>query len=185
MNDTQNRLSPTTIGLHWLIAILIIGMLALGLYLDDLPKGSQKESLVQIHKAIGFIVLIFAAVRFVRRIMIGFPPHVFDAAYKSYEIAMARVVHWLLLLGSVIMPISGMVTSLVGGHDIDVFGLFTIPGLAEKHESFAEAAFIVHAVTAKILMAAIVLHIAGAFKHYLLDKDHTLQRIFARVGPST
>jgi len=180
MSDTEYRLDKITITTHWIIAVAIIGMLVFGLYLENLPRSPGKGSLIQIHKAIGVIVLLVASFRFARRIVIGFPPHVFGANYKMYDIIISKATYWVLLIGMIAMPISGMVMSLAGGHDINVFGIVTIPGFEVENESLAAFARNVHAIGSKILIAAIILHLAGAFKHHLIDKDNALRRMLGK-----
>ncbi len=45
MNTAATRYTKTAIVLHWLIAIVIIGMFALGWFMSELPKDAPKEGL--------------------------------------------------------------------------------------------------------------------------------------------
>lgn len=48
--STPSALSKPTIAFHWIVAIAIIGMLAFGLYLEDLPRSPEKGELMGLHK---------------------------------------------------------------------------------------------------------------------------------------
>lgn len=178
--DSYDKFTGLTIGLHWIIAAAVIGMLAFGLYLEDLPRGPEKSALIGIHKSIGLTILVLAAVRLGWRLINGIPQPV--GRYSSIERRLAKAVHWLLLLGTLLMPISGILMSLSGGYGLAVFGLEIVPVWRgtpgfEANEALGEIADVVHAVGGKVLIAAIVLHFAGALKHHLIDKDATLRRM--------
>ena len=75
------------------------------------------------------------------------------------------------------MPISGLMMSIGGGHSIGVFGLDIFTSSGEKIEFLSQAGHIGHGLGAKVLMFFILLHIAGAIKHQLIDKDGTISRM--------
>ncbi len=160
---------------HWIIALAVIGMLAFGTYLADfVPRGPEKGALINIHKAIGVLVLVFGLWRVGWRLAQGFPEPAGPA--PNWQHLIAKLTHWMLILGIIVMPVSGMMMSLFGGHDISVFGLFVIPG-QEENRALSSAAGGIHAIFSKVLIAFIVLHILGALKHHLIDKDATLVRM--------
>lgn len=64
MNDTREKLSPLSVTLHWVIGLVMIGMVFFGLWLADLPRGyPNKGELTDLHRSIGLIVLVLAAWR--------------------------------------------------------------------------------------------------------------------------
>jgi cytochrome b561 len=74
VKDQSNtaKLSGMTIGLHWLLAIAMIGMLAFGC-LEDMPKGEAKSALIWWHKGLGVAIRAFALWRLGWRLIEGFP----------------------------------------------------------------------------------------------------------------
>ncbi|MEH6650872.1 MAG: cytochrome b/b6 domain-containing protein [Motiliproteus sp.] len=66
--DTRSKLSHPTVFLHWLIAFAMIGSLAFGLYLEELPRSPDKGALIGIHKSVGVLILLFAAYRVLHRL---------------------------------------------------------------------------------------------------------------------
>lgn len=185
MWDTREKLSAKSVGLHWLIAAGMIGMTVFGLILEDMPRSDGKSALIQIHKSIGVIVLVFAVWRIVWRARQGMPDHV--GIYTALEQKLARLTHAFLLAATVLLPLSGILLSVGSARPIGIFGIPFVPQLlAEKNELLAKAGHASHAVLGKLLIVAVMLHLAGALKHHLVDRDGTLRRMLgARVTPSS
>ncbi len=177
MTDQKDRLSIQTIGLHWLLALAMIGMLAFGLILEDMPKGDTKTALMWWHKGLGVAILVLAVWRLGWRMNQGFPAALSHA--PAWQETAATLAHWFLLLGTLFMPISGMLMSLSHNRSIDVLGLFTIPALGEI-EALHDVSEAVHGLGGKLLIAAIILHVVGAIKHEAIDKDGTMARMAGR-----
>ena len=178
--DTANRLDHITILLHWLIAITIIGLIALGLYMTHFELYDYYD----MHKSIGIILSGIILVRVVWRIKQGWP--VPASNNGKNELFLAKITHWLLITSSVLMPITGMISSGATGHG---FGIFRLAMLKENIDPFnpektiplsqfwGEVGEIAHEYMGYILILAIVIHIAGALNHHLIYKDSTLLRM--------
>lgn len=185
MVDSRERLSGVTITLHWLIALAMIAMVVFGLILEDMPRSDGKSALIQIHKSIGVIVLVFAVARLFWRAKQGMPAHV--GIYSSIEQKLAKITHATLLASTLLLPLSGILLSVGSARPINIFGIPFVPQLlAEKNELLAQIGHAGHSILGKLLIAAVVLHIAGAAKHHLVDRDGTLRRMLgARVTPGS
>ena len=194
----QTNTQYTTVAklLHWLIAIAIFGMFALGWYMSELPKEEPKQMAFDLfdwgivtwqvaeeisvrtfyfnlHKSLG--VTIFALILF--RIFWRFthkPPAILNT-YKAWERKLANGAHHLLYLLMVALPVSGIIMAVASKYGIKWFGLEFIGGLDNKplREAFKE----VHEIVGVIMLLVIILHIAGALKHKFIDKDNTLNRM--------
>ncbi|MCB1521439.1 MAG: cytochrome b [Hyphomicrobiaceae bacterium] len=183
MNDRNASLGATTISLHWVLAVAMIGMLAFGLILEDMARGETKSWLIWWHKSLGVAILVLAIGRLIWRLGEGMPRPL--SAMPAWQARVAKATHVVLLLGTLAMPISGMMMTFGSGRAIDVFGLFTV-GPFGKMELIDEIGEIVHGLGGKLLIAAIVLHILGALKHQFIDRDGTLARMAGRrVAPAT
>ena len=194
----QSTTQYTTVAklLHWLIAIAIFGMFALGWYMSELPKEAPKQMAFDLfdwgivtwqvaeeisvrtfyfnlHKSLG--VTIFALILF--RMFWRFthkPPAILNT-YKAWERKLANGAHHLLYLLMVALPLSGIVMAVASKYGIKWFGLEFIGGLDNKplREAFKE----VHEIVGVVMLLVIILHIAGALKHKFIDKDDTLNRM--------
>ncbi len=180
MKDIQQRLSQTTILLHWLVGVGIIALMGVGLFMAK----NDVYHLYPVHKSIGAILFIFILWRIIWRIINGFPQHV--GQYSTIERVLSKVVHWVLLVGSLIYPVSGMMMSVMGGYGAAIFGLQLVaPNIVNGepsplNETLAGIGAGVHELITPIMIAAILLHIIGAYKHHLVDKDATLRRILGK-----
>jgi cytochrome b561 len=189
MLDTREKLSPVSVGLHWLIGLTMIGMVFFGMYAADLPTPDAASKVVKgnyigLHKSIGVLVLLFAAWRLTRRVRQGLPENV--GVYKTWEQHLAKATHYFLLFATLALPLSGILYSIASARPIDVFGVPFIPKLlAEKNAGLATTLHGVHEIMGWLLLGAVALHIAGALKHHIVDKDGTLRRMLgARVEPT-
>ena len=178
--DSKFQFSKITVSLHWIVAILMIALLAVGIYMTE----NHDYSLYTLHKSFGVVVLVFAFARAVWRVKNGWPVPAGD--YKAWEHMLAGVIHWVLILGTLILPVSGIIMSSMGGHNVPFFGFDLIPAnhdpvnpqdVLPRNEGLSEAAGEVHEIVGYLLIAAIILHVAGALKHHIIDKDGTLQRM--------
>ncbi len=177
-----SRLSRTTIALHWLTALAILGMLGLGLYSSQLPRGPEKFEMIQIHKSCGMIVFFILVARLSWRLKEGWPHPV--ASQSIWEARLARAVQWFFLLAPFVMVASGIAKSITYARPIDVFGMPFIPQfLEEKNEALNEALGWVHVTFAILISMAIVLHTARALHHHFVKRDPTLIRMLGRPIP--
>lgn len=179
--DTKETLSLTTRLLHWLVAITIVTLICVGYYMAEFDVGW----LYPIHKAFGVLALLIILPRIIWRLKNGWPIPVRD--YPAWEDKLARLSHWILIVGSIIMPLSGFIFSGASGHGVSVFGLVLAPtNYNANHEAIpfnepvADIGHEIHEVVGMIMAIAVVLHVAGALKHHILDKDRTLLRMLGK-----
>lgn len=175
--ENIRKLSGTTISLHWLIAIGMIGSLIFGLYVEDLPSTPDSGELIGLHKSLGLLVLLFALIRLWNTTKTGFPAPLSVATKRQQK--MAKAVHLLLLAGTILMPLSGILMSVGGGYPVGFFGIGIIPA-QEENELLSQLGHITHGLGGNIIIATIILHTAAAIKHSVIDKDGTLRRITGR-----
>lgn len=184
MPDQYTR---TAILLHWLIGLSIIGLLALGLTMEDFPKDLRGTAYM-IHKSLGLAVLVLSVIRIVWRLAHPVPP--MPANTKKWEKTVAILVHTGLYILMIALPMTGwaLVSSSPRNFPIDWFGLFEWPKLpvlseidnkAEVSHSFEET----HETLAWIAMTLIALHIGAALKHHFIAKDSVLVRMLPFLSP--
>lgn len=178
--DNDKRFGLVTIANHWLAALLIIGMLSLGLYMADLPKGPWKGQLFDIHKSFGVLVLMLGAARIGWRLGNTLPGPV-DTARPLLRKA-ARMLHLLLMAMMLALPLSGWAMSSASDHPVSFFGLFTLPPLLAADKGLAELLSNVHSALAWTLIALLVLHAGAALHHHFIARDATLRRMLGRVA---
>ncbi len=179
--DTQAKLSPLTLFFHWTIALLVIGALSFGFYIDELPRSAEKAQLLYIHKNVGVIIFLLAVSRLTWRWTNGFFPPA--RPLKNWEARSSRFVHILLLIGTVLMPISGMMFTLgyaCAACTVPVFWLTEIGPLSAPNLTVAQIGQQIHGAGGYILASALLIHAAAALKHHYWDRDATLRRMLGR-----
>ncbi len=181
------RYSAVAIVLHWMIAALLFGEVALGLRMEGL-RGPARFALFQVHKSVGITILLLVALRLVWRLLRTPPP----VGARGWERALAHGVHALFYLLLFALPLSGwtivstsriVVPTLLYG----VVPLPHLPGLADLPAA-AKAAWngvarSAHVNFVLVLYAAFALHLAGAMKHQWFDRDGDLARMAPGVRP--
>lgn len=185
MRDTHEKFTWPTVGLHWIIAIAMIAMLVYGLYLEEMPRSPEKGELISLHKSFGVMIFVFAIARVYWRFLNKFPRPISDLT--NWQEILAKVTHWVLIIGTLLMPISGVIMSIGGGHPVGIFGLELIAGTGEKNETLSEIGKAGHGLGGKLLILFVLFHFIGAIKHQFFDKDGTISRMFGvkvRAGSS-
>lgn len=184
--DTQTTLSSMTIKLHWIVALIMIFLTALGIYMENF----EAENLFDIHISVGTLILIFVIPRLIWRYKNGWPKPVGN--YTSLEHISGKLVHWVLILATFLMPLSGITMAIAGGHGLHFFGLELVPenidptGVEDVivlSTPLANIGDYIHGLGGTVLPAAIVLHIVGALKHHYIDRDRTLVRMMSSKQP--
>lgn len=169
--------------LHWLIGLAIVGMLALGWIMSDLPNSDpDKFALFQLHKSIGITILILAILRLVWRWTHAVPAPL--ATSKAWEIKLAGSVHVLLYALMLIMPLTGWVIISTSAFKIRtlLFGVVPWPSLPflpdmENKKDLNKLFENLHGLLAYAIVALATLHAAAAIKHHFISRDDTLLRM--------
>jgi cytochrome b561 len=169
------RYTRTAIALHWLIALLIICNFPLGLYMSDLHLSPLKLRLYAYHKWNGIVILALVILRLLWRSTHRPPP--LPARQAPWERRLAQGVHHALYLLILVVPVSGWLMTSALGVPVVLFGVLPLPDLIGKNKELGDALKTVHSGLNYTLLAAFILHVAGALKHRFVDRDETLSRM--------
>jgi polyisoprenoid-binding protein YceI/cytochrome b561 len=163
------RYSAAAIALHWLLAVLLAGQLALGWRLEDMGQGAAAFAAFQLHKSIGIAILLLSLARLSLRIAVPPPAPLPD---KPVNLALARGVHWLFYLVMIGGPLTGWILASTARIKVPtlVFGVLPWPHLP-LGRGWHEPAEVLHGALGWLLAGLVVLHIAGALRHHWLRED--------------
>ena len=167
---------------HWLGAVLIIVLIALGFWMGELVSIQDKIYYINLHKSLGLIALVLGLLRLLWRFVS--PPPAPLAAPLHAQIA-ARMVHLVLYLLFIVQPFVGIVHSWVTGYPIVFFNSFPLPALMAPNRALAEILGTTHVLIGWGLVVLITLHGAAALKHHFIDRDQTLLRMLSGTGDKT
>jgi len=171
---TTNRYPLTIRSLHWLMAIGILGMIASGWYMAELPaEAANKYNLYPLHKSFGVLVILTFSLRLLFRVHAQHQARIPAApeVLKTWEKLASHTAHIGLYLLMALVPLSGYVMSgaFEYGHGIDFFWT-TLPDLVAKDKTLFDIAKSLHGPLAYGLTALVGLHIAAVIKHRFFDQ---------------
>ena len=169
------RYTPLQIALHWLIALGIVALLALGLYMVGLPRGLPfKSVLLNLHKSLGLTVFLLVVIRIAARAARSAPPL---PPMRPWQRAAAHVTQGLLYVGMVAMPVTGYLGSSFNRYGTRFWGI-PLPQWGWDDKPLRGIFFGIHEAIAWALIVLIALHVLGALKHQLIDRDNLLARMW-------
>lgn len=173
--STPTRYTNTAITLHWLMAFLIFAAFPLGVYMHDLPLSPTKLQLYSYHKWLGVTVFMLALFRVSWRVTHA-PPRLPDTMPRWQQIA-SHAAHLFLYGLLFVVPLSGWLMSSAKGFKTVWFGVLPLPDLIGKDKLLGDTLAGVHQSLNFLLLLLVVLHVAAAVKHRLIDRDEVLSRM--------
>ena len=179
LKNTASQYGVVSVSVHWLVALAVFGLFALGFWMVDLNYySSWYRTAPHWHKSVGLLLAVVLIFRLVWRFIS--PPPAALSTHKAWERKGAVVVQLVLFLLLFVMVISGYLISTEDGRPIDVFDWFSVPSAGALFDRQADIAGWIHEYVAYSLIALALCHAAAALKHHFIDKDSTLKRIFGR-----
>lgn len=181
MHNSARHYGPIARSLHWLTAALILTTFPLGLYAEGLPHDTSaalayKAQLFSIHKTLGVAAFFTALVRVIWALTQPRPAPLHPE--RRLETFVADLIHWSLYVAMLAVPLSGW----LGHAATEGFAPIVWPfgqdlPFIPKSPDLAHAFSFMHWLSTKLLLVSLVLHIAGALKHAVIDRDGTLARM--------
>jgi cytochrome b561 len=171
----QNKYTKFAKTMHWLVAVGVLGLLAVGLWMTQMKMSPQKIQLYMTHKSVGLTILALMLVR------IGYrwrhAPPALPETIPAWQARASRWSHALLYVLLLAMPLSGWLMNSASGFPMKYFGLFRVPNLIERSQSSVEFFKSAHELIAWALICLIALHVSAALKHHFIDRDDVLRRM--------
>lgn len=163
--------------LHWLVALIVLGMVPTGLYLGygDPPHGPTTDMIYNLHESIGVTLWVLVLVRLVSRQLVGTPPlplgtpRIIRAASKANHAAL-----YLVLL---IQPITGFLGNNANGYGLVWFNVAAVPTLLYKNAALGHQIVTMHRIGGVALVCLVTLHLLGAAYHGLVRRDGVVSRM--------
>ncbi|WP_411889863.1 cytochrome b/b6 domain-containing protein [Yoonia sp. SDW83-1] len=180
--NSQTTYGTVTKIFHWLTALLVLTVIPLGAIANRLPYETNeqlalKAQLFSFHKTLGVIIFVVALGRILWALTQTKPGGLHPD--RKGETMLAELVHWLLYLSLVAVPLTGWIHhAATSGFAPLLLPIGQDLPLVPKSESVSELFASLHWIWSKIMVAAVLLHIAGALKHQIVDKDATLRRMW-------
>ncbi len=177
-SEPAPRYPLTVIVLHWAIAVAVIGLMALGWWMQTIPKDpvGPRADAYNLHKSIGLTVLLLMVVRLAWRASHR-PPEL--PPLPVWQARAAQAVHALLYVFMFLDAMSGYMGSAVSGFPVKFFGS-VLPAWTPANAALKEACSVVHSISSWALVAVIGLHVMATFYHQWVLHDGLLWRMWPR-----
>jgi cytochrome b561 len=184
MPNTRSVRIPTTaawrygmpaIVLHWLLALLIAGMVALGWYMMSIEKQPQGPWYFDLHRSVGLMVAALVVLRVLWRLTHG--PAPLPASLPRWQVRLSSTTHWLLYACMIVMPVTGVVGAGYNRSGLQFFGL-ALPAWSAPDRELSHFFLNIHSFTVWILVGLVVLHAAAGLKHLMVERDAVFQRMW-------
>lgn len=179
LKNTNNSYGLVSLTMHWVIAVLIIGLFIMGIWMRELGYYDPwYHRAPELHKSIGLLVMFLLLCRYLWRQYDPIPAPSDNLAH--WEKAASRVAHVLLYWLALGVIVSGYLIATADNKGVSFFGWFKIPVSFTPIERQEDIAGQIHEVVAWIMMGLVLVHVLAAFKHHFIDKDVTLTRMLGR-----
>jgi cytochrome b561 len=170
--------SPAARRYHWITAGFVFCLFPVGLVMSDRSArdiwDGTTNALYSGHKLAGFTLLIIVLLRLGYRLVKGAPPP--DPTIPPLLKLAGHLTHWAVYALLLLVPMLGWIgISLFPA--LGIFGLFSLPSITPVDPALSKQVLALHGLSARLLMALVVLHIAAALWHHVIRKDTTLRRM--------
>jgi cytochrome b561 len=182
--NTKDSYGVIAVALHWLMAVLLVVLLAMGLYMVRLPDigfDKLKINLIVYHKELGILALLLMLFRWMWR-LVNHLPRLVDG--PVWQMIAARFVHLCFYALMVALPVTGWLMSSAAGFPVPFFGLFYLPDFIRENDALFQFFIAVHKWLAYALIAYIAVHMGAALWHHFVRRDATLKKMMPAVRGS-
>ena len=175
VGNTRTAYGWAAIGLHWISAGGVLALYLLGERMEEASGRTEKLAAQDLHVSVGVLLFSFLAARLLWSASQPRPRPL--EANRWLQMA-ANTVQTLFLLMIAVLLVTGPLAIWSAARPIEVFDLLTIPSPFSARVGWLhEAADEIHGAASKLFWPLIGLHVAGALKHLIIDRDGTLQRM--------
>lgn len=181
IKNLADRWGGVSITLHWLTALMIAGLVVVGLLMQELGNSPTKIQIYGLHKSIGLTVLALTVLRLLWRLFAGVPEPV--AGTPRWQRWASGATHGALYVVLLAMPLSGWLYNSASGFPLKWFGLFKLPKLSGYDAEVKAFALQAHETLFLVLVAIVGVHALAALKHHYFDRDRTLARMLPLIKP--
>jgi len=175
LTNTRNGYGWIAIALHWISAAAVIALWFLGEGMEDAPDRAARIAARAQHVSVGMLLIAFLAARLIWTATQPAPAKL--GHNRPLEIV-AKAVQGLLLLMILVQIVTGPLVIWASARPINIYDWLSIPSpFPAKISWLKEGAEFLHKAAPNALWPLLALHVLGALKHAVLDRDSTLRRM--------
>lgn len=181
LTNTRAGYGWAAIWLHWISAVGVVALYLLGERMEEAPDRAAKIAAQDLHVSVGVLLFTFLAARL---LWSASQPEPEPLEKNRWLRLAAKAVQGLFMLMILVLILTGPLAVWSTTRPLQVFDLFAIPSpFPARVPWLHEVAEEVHGAASKLFWPLIVLHVGGALKHLIIDRDRTVQRmLWAKRG---
>ncbi|QIG94408.2 MULTISPECIES: cytochrome b [unclassified Bradyrhizobium] len=170
------RFDPTSIVLHWLTVILIVGQFTTAWLREGVGHGtSLVPALLAAHRTMGMMTWSVALARVFWRIRFAYLPP-FPESMPKLQQWIAKANEYALYTLLLMQPITGFGEVVLHGRPFTLF-IWQVPALLAPDVAIRSLFVKAHEVGGYALLVLIGLHASAALFHWFVLRDSVLQRM--------
>jgi len=178
VRKTSDRYGSLSIGLHWIMLLLLIAVYACIELRVFFPKGSDlRTALKTWHFMLGLSIFILVSIRLAVHLIN--PVDLIESAVPGWSTLLSKLMQIILYVFMIGMPLAGWLLLSAEGKPIPFFGL-QLPALIGENKDLAELIKEIHATSGTVGYFIIGLHASAALFHHYVLKDNTLRRMLPK-----
>src|SRR5579863_8115122 len=159
--------------LHWLMAVLLLALLFIGVSM--VSSLGDYHKLVAIHRPLGILILILAAIRLVTRWSTRSPE--LPSSMPHSERVVAKLSERLLYTLFIALPLVGWAMLSAGHYPIVMFGAVHLPPILPARPLLYATLRETHTILAYLLFLTFLAHLGAVLFHTLVLRDGLLKRM--------
>lgn len=162
--------------LHWLIALVMIALIAIGWFMVRLSDEDVLYwRLLDAHEAAGLSLFILLPLKIV---WVRLSPNPgYEPSLAQWERFIATAVRWLFMFAILVIPLSGFLFVATNGEAVHLYDLLTIPDIGAVSKGARDWLSDIHYYLSYGCAVLIVIHILAALKHQFIDGNRSLRRM--------
>lgn len=177
MTPRRTRFAAPQRFLHWFMAVCIISMLFIGVGMISVVTPKYL-TLMQIHKALGLVILVLALIRLTFRVAYGAPSLPADLTFMDKLAAESS--QWILYALMICMPLIGWGMLSASSHPVILPGGLHLPPILPVNANLYSLLRRAHYFLGFAFFGLILMHVAALLFHKLVKKDG----VFETMAPS-
>jgi cytochrome b561 len=177
MDQASAAYTPTARVLHWITALLVIGLITVGILMGNMASGPLQDRLYNLHRSTGALVLVLSIIRLWYRWT--HPPLSLPAHMPASQRLAAESVHWMLYTLLIVQPLIGWAATSAYRAPIIIYGLFELPPILPVNQPLSEQLFFIHRGLGFVMAALVLGHAGAALYHHFVQRDRVLMRMIS------
>lgn len=188
VRNTETTYGSLTKAFHWLTVLLVCAVIPLGAIANGLAEQIRDPSTVataddltrafrlfSLHKTVGVTIFFLGLIRLFWAVTQPKPAPIGPAGFQT---VLAETVHVILYGSLIIVPLAGWIShAALPGYAPILWPFGQSLPFVEPRESTSLFFANLHRSLEAVMVLSLVLHIAGAMKRHLVDRDATLRRM--------